>query len=217
MKEEEEGKKKDKEIKILLLGDSSVGKTSIFNRYWKNEFKGNYISSIGVDFQTKIENYKGKKYSMQIFDTAGQERFRSITESYFHLGKGIFIVFDLTNKNSLNNVSTWIELVKEKVENPKFIILGNKDDLTNKQISEDDINEVLAKFSDIKYIRVSAKTGKNIKKAFEAMIDLLDNDIENIENNEDDLIIITNKNEKPKKKPKKININKYGRNQMKCC
>ena len=202
---------KNKVIKILLLGDSNVGKTSIFNRYYTNKFKGNYSSSIGVDFQTKNYNYKDKNYSVHIFDTAGQERFRSITESYYHMGDGIFLVFDLTNQNSLNSIPQWIESINEKVKNKKFIILGNKDDLKRNQISELDINEVLEEFNDIKYIKVSAKDGTNIQKAFEEMIDLLDDD--NNEEEEDE----KKNNEKPTSKLKKKNYNINDKKQMKCC
>jgi small GTP-binding protein len=77
-----------KKYNLLLLGDSNVGKTSIFMKYTQNEFKGNYNSSIGIDFQIKNINYKDKNYSLQIYDTAGQERFRGITKSYYRLARG---------------------------------------------------------------------------------------------------------------------------------
>ena len=199
-----------KKYNLLLLGDSNVGKTSIFMKYTQNEFKGNYNSSIGIDFQVKNINYKDKNYSLHIYDTAGQERFRGITKSYYRLAQGFFIVFDLTNKNSLNSVKDWIDRVKEEVKDFKLIILGNKDDLKKKHIDELEINDVLNDFNDIKFIRVSAKDGKNITKAFNEMIDLLDED--NQEKND-----IENKDESGKKnkgtklKNKKSNLNK------KCC
>ena len=95
------GKENPKEIKLLLLGESNVGKTSIFNRYIYNKITKNTASSIGVDFETKIINYKNQNYKIRLFDTAGQERFQSITYNYYHMGDGFLIVFDLTNEHSL--------------------------------------------------------------------------------------------------------------------
>ena len=181
---------KQKEIKpiikisIILVGDTNVGKTSIFKRYYKNEFKASKNATIGVEFEAKEFKYKGQKYSIQIFDTAGQERFRSLTESYFHLGDGAFVVFDLTNKNSLISISQWIKDVIEKKPSVKMIILGNKDDLKDRQIEEYEINEILEENNISKYIRVSAKNGTNIEKAFEEMIDLFENNNNEEENNE---------------------------------
>jgi len=203
-------KKEDsKKISILLLGDSNVGKTSIFKKFFKNEFKGNYTSTIGVEFLTKEFQYKNKNYSIQFFDTAGQERFRSLTESYYHLGEGFFIVFDLTNKNSLLSIEDWINNVDEKNPNNKKIILGNKDDLEERQIPEEEINDVLDKFSDIQFIRVSAKEGTNIEKAFETMIELFEN--YNNENKEES-IIIENKKQKGNESE-----NKNKKEKNRCC
>ena len=202
---------KQKEIKpiikisIILVGDTNVGKTSIFKRYYKNEFKASKNATIGVEFEAKEFIYKGQKYSIQIFDTAGQERFRSLTESYFHLGDGAFVVFDLTNKNSLISISGWIKNVIEKKPNVKMIILGNKDDLKDRQIPEDEINEVLEENNISNYIRVSAKNGTNIEKAFEEMIDLFENN-----NNEDE------NNENGKVKGQKLE-NKTAKKKLSCC
>ena len=142
-------KGKNKEVKILLLGDSGVGKTSIFKRYIKDEYEGNKTATVGVEFSTKDFIYKNENYKIQLLDTAGQERFRGITKSYYHMGDYYFIVFDLTNKNSLDSLSTWLESLKDEKENPKFIILGNKDDLKNNQIPEDEINKALEKLDNI--------------------------------------------------------------------
>ena len=102
-----------KKLKIIMIGDTNVGKTSIFNRFIYNRFEENQGASIGVDFSTKNYKYKNKNYSITLFDTAGQERFRAIIKSYYHMGQGIFLVFDLSNNNSLNSIPTWIESIKE--------------------------------------------------------------------------------------------------------
>ncbi len=179
---------KPNEYELLLLGDTNVGKTSIFESFIKGTFKENQSASIGVDFETKIFKYKNTNYRIHLYDTAGQERFRAITEGFYHLGKGYFIVFDLTNENSLNSIQYWIDSIKEYSEESKFIILGNKDDLKDKKISDEIINNELNKLKqsennkDLIYLKTSAKKDKNIKKAFETMIDLLVN--ENIPENE---------------------------------
>ena len=188
-------------ISIILVGDTNVGKTSIFKRYYNKEFKESKNATIGVEFQAKEFKYNGKKYTIQIFDTAGQERFRSLTESYFHLGDGAFVVFDLTNKNSLISISEWVKDVKEKKPDIKMLILGNKDDLKNKQISEEEINETLEEYNISKYIRVSAKNGTNIEKAFEEMIDLFENNNNeqgNIENGKEKGMKLENNSSKKK-------------------
>ena len=186
-------------ISIILVGDTNVGKTSIFKRYYNKEFKESKNATIGVEFQSKEFKYNGKKYSIQIFDTAGQERFRSLTESYFHLGDGAFVVFDLTNKNSLISISQWMKDIKEKKPDIKILVLGNKDDLKNKQISEEEINETLEEYNISKYIRVSAKNGTNIEKAFEEMINLFENDNNekgNIENGKEKVLKLNNSTKK---------------------
>ena len=192
------------EVKLLLCGNSGVGKTSIFKRYYENKFEGNYTTSIGIDFQTKEIKYNDKLYSVHLIDTAGEERFRSITSSYFRMA--YLLVFDLTNKNSLMALSSWIESLKEHIEKPKYIILGNKSDLEKNVIPDEEINEVLndkvnLKINDENFIKVSAKTGENINKAFEYILNIIE------QTSDKDKQII-------KQPIKKVKINKK---KMKCC
>ena len=194
------------EVKLLLCGNSGVGKTSIFKRYYENKFEGNYTTSIGIDFQTKEIKYNDKLYSVHLIDTAGEERFRSITSSYFRMAEYYLLVFDLTNKNSLMALSSWIESLKEHIEKPKYIILGNKSDLEKNLIPEQEINEVLndkdnLKINDENFLKVSAKTGENINKTFEYILNIIEQT-----NDKDEQII--------KQPIKKVKINKK---KMKCC
>ena len=198
-------KEKPKEFKILLLGESDVGKTSIFKRYLFNNYEEKMMSTIGVESETKILNYNNKNYSITLIDTTGQERFKSITKSYYHMGDGFFIVFDLTNEDSLNAIEEWIDSIRENKENPKIIILGNKDDLKKNRISEEIINNQLEKYKNMIFIKTSAKTNHNIKEAIKKMIDLLENNInfekhreENKEKKEN--ITLSKKNFKKNKK-----------------
>ena len=189
--------------KLLLLGDTNVGKTSIFERFIKGTFTEIKGASIGIDFETKPFKYKNTNYTIDLYDTAGQERFRSITKVYYKNGEGYFIVFDLTNENSLNSIQYWVDSIKEHLQEPKFIILGNKDDLKDKKISDEIINNELNKIrqsennKDIIYLKTSAKKNTNIKKAFEKMIDLIEN------NN----IIQDKQEQEPKKKHKEKKTN----------
>ena len=197
--------------KVLLCGNSGVGKTSIFKRYFKNEFEGNYNSSIGIDFQTKVIKRKSKQYSIKVFDTAGEERFRSITSSYFRMAEYFLLIFDLTNRNSFDAIPEWIALLKEYVEKPKFMIIGNKSDLEKNKIPDDEINDALEgkeqfKINDENFIKVSAKTGKNINYAFDYLLDLIE---KNIDENDDEEIIIKNK--------QKNKLKKNTKKKMKCC
>ena len=159
-------------IKIILLGDSSVGKTTIFQRFIDNHLEKNSFATVGVEFKLKYYNYHNKNYSIQVFDTAGQERFRSITQAYYKMGQGFFIIFDISNEDSLKSVPYWIDSIYDKViENNNIIILGNKSDL-QVQIADNVIKQTLDKYKKIKFIKTSALNNKNINKAFEEMIDL---------------------------------------------
>ena len=190
-----------KEFNLLLLGETNVGKTSIFERFIKGTFTENKSASIGIDFETKVFKNKQKNYKIHLYDTAGQERFRSITQQYYKNAEGYFIVFDLTNENSLSAIQYWVDTIKEYSKESKFIILGNKDDLTDKKISDEVINDELNKLkqseNNIIYLKTSAKKNKNIIKAFETMIDLLEN--ENI--------IQVEQKQEPKKKHKEKSEN----------
>ena len=136
----------------------------------------NISSSIGVDFETKIIKYRNKKYKIRLFDTAGQERFQSITRSYYHLGDGFLIVFDLTNEHSLNMIQNWIESLQENVEDCKFFIIGNKCDLEDKLIPDDVINTKLKDYNKDKKLlyKTSALKNINIKEVIEKMIDYIE-------------------------------------------
>ena len=116
--------KSSKKIKIILLGDAGVGKSAIFRRFIYNQFQENtYMSTIGADFEIKTIKYKKQNYRVGLFDTAGEERFRSITKSYYQMANACFIIFDLSNENSLKGINFWIDSIKETSENIKFIIL----------------------------------------------------------------------------------------------
>ena len=201
------------EYKLLLIGESNVGKTTIFNKYIFNKLDKNTGSTIGVDFEAKNFTYKKKKYSIKLFDTAGQERFHSVTKAYFHMGDAYLIVFDLTNENSLKAVQNWISALQEEKKDSKFIILGNKNDLKN-QIKQEVINEHLKDYKHL-FIKTSAIKNENIKEAIFKIIDIYESDENNKENddekedNKNEVVIKINKTNK--------NKNNTSRTKAKCC
>ena len=188
------------EIKLILLGESGVGKTSIMMRFAKNKYDDLKNSTICIEYATKILEYKGKSYNIQLLDTVGQEKYRSIINSYYHLGNGFFIVFDLTDEHSLNSVHYWIEDIKEKCKDPDpiIIILGNKSDLINIKISDDIINKELECCKNKIYIETSAKDNINITTAFEQMIDLIEKD-NNLKSDNNTFALSKKKNSKKHK------------------
>ena len=156
-------------IKIILLGDVSVGKTSIIGRYIDNSFDEKYKCTIQVECKTKIidiDSYNAVK--MNIWDTCGQERFRILTKQYYRECHGAIIVFDLTNKKSFDYVKNWIEeLHKYAPENVSIVIVGNKSDLTiEKKVTMEEITKLI-ETNNYLYYNVSAKNGNNISLVFD--------------------------------------------------
>ena len=163
---------KNLKVKLILLGNTSVGKTSLFFRYTTEKFPENYKSTIGIDSQKKGIEYKGYKVDIHIFDSAGQERYKSVTKMYLRNVNGFFLVFDLTNKESLKDLSYWIEEIKSLDDiNNNMIIIGNKKDLNDlRAVTDEDIAQ-FEKDIGHQVIQTSAKTGEGIKEAFDAMIE----------------------------------------------
>ena len=170
-----------KQLSILLLGDCSA-KTKLFQCVCDKKCNDCY-SSVGIDCETEIIKYKNKNYRIILHDTNGQERFQSITQCYYHLGDGFFVVFDLTNEHSLNRIQYFIESLKERIENPKIIILGDSCENKDKIIPENIIKDKLSKYKDIPYIKVSTLKNINIVQSFKMMIELVEGNEGNNEKN----------------------------------
>ena len=160
-------------IKLLIIGDSAVGKTSMLLKYTDNFFPESHLATIGVEFKTKEVEYNGYKIELQIWDTAGQERFKSITKSFFRNANGIIFVYDITQKNSFKNVKDWIKDSEANDYGFQRILVGNKIDLQNKrEVLLEDAKEWADK-KNLEVIEASAKTGANIDKAVMKLIDLI--------------------------------------------
>ena len=126
-------------LKILILGDSSVGKTTLLLKYVDGYFPTIYVATIGVEYKVKKININGININLQIWDTAGQERFRGITKNFLKGADGIIYTYDITNKSSFDSLKNWIMTAEETVEGFKKIIIGNKIDLKEREIKKNDI------------------------------------------------------------------------------
>ena len=154
-------------LNILLVGDANVGKTSILLKYTENFFPNQYQATIGVEYKMKIIKLNNMNIKLQIWDTAGQERYKSIAKNFFHSANGVFLVFDITNKQSFENLNKWIEDVKENSpKDCKYIIIGNKSDLSDQRtISTFEIDNFV-KEKKSSYFEVSAKNDEGLNEAF---------------------------------------------------
>ncbi|XP_036295658.1 ras-related protein Rab-8B isoform X2 [Pipistrellus kuhlii] len=126
-------------FKLLLIGDSGVGKTCLLFRFSEDAFNTTFISTIGIDFKIRTIELDGKKIKLQIWDTAGQERFRTITTAYYRGAMGIMLVYDITNEKSFDNIKNWIRNIEEHASlDVERMILGNKCDMNDKrQVSKE--------------------------------------------------------------------------------
>merc|ERR1712093_607463 len=155
-------------IKLLLIGDSGVGKSCLLCRYSEDIFNNKFITTIGIDFKIRTIELDGKKIKLQIWDTAGQERFRTITQAYYRGAMGILLVFDLTDERSFNNVRTWFSNVEQHAtEGVNKIPIGNKCDWeeSKKVVSQQQALE-LAEELGVPYMETSAKSSINVDEAF---------------------------------------------------
>lgn len=154
--------------KVLLIGNSSVGKTSIMTRFADNIFSPSFITTIGIDFKTKIINVSDSKIKLQIWDTAGQERFQAITTSYYNGANIIIIVYNVCDNESFENVKYWMQTIKNLNCVPGCIILvGNKIDIeTSRKITYSDGFDLANKYN-VPFFECSAKKGTNINSIFE--------------------------------------------------
>ena len=181
--------KYDLMFKILILGDSGVGKSSLFLRYTKNEFNADMRSTIGVEFGLKFLKIEDFQLKIQIWDTAGMERYRSITNAYYKGAKGVIIVYDICRKKSFENVDNWIEDFKSKADEDAVILLiGNKCDLIESREVTMEEAERKAQKNQYGFMETSAKDNNNVQKAFETLFREIvkiyknKNDIQNIQN-----------------------------------
>ena len=157
-------------FKVLLLGNSDVGKSSLLLRYVDSVWSDTFVPTIGVDFKVKTIEIDGKKVKLQIWDTAGQERFRTVVSTYFRGAHGLFLIYDITNRDSFKNLENWlIEIEKNASENVLKILIGNKNDLEDERDIASDEGKAFANRNGMQFIETSAKKNTNVNEAFETL------------------------------------------------
>ena len=167
-----QGSEQDYEFifKVLLLGNSNVGKSSLFLRFVDDIWNDAFVPTIGVDFKIKTFEIDSKKIKMQIWDTAGQERFKNIVASYYRGANGILLIYDVSDKDSFKNLSNWlIEIEKNASKNVLKILIGNKSDLDDKRVITYNQGKEFADTYGLKFIETSAKKNVNVTEAFETL------------------------------------------------
>ena len=164
----------DKICQLLIIGDTSVGKTSLITRYTNGTFKEEYLATVGLDYYSKEEIINNKTINIKIWDTAGQERFKALTQSYFRNAEGVILAFDVTNTSSYDNLKDWIGSIKKNLEGKNIflplIIVGNKIDMEESREVEKENAEQFATENNYKYFETSAKTGEGVDEAVRDLV-----------------------------------------------
>jgi len=160
-------------FKLLIIGDSGVGKSSLLVRFADNHFSGNYITTIGVDFKIRTIEIQGERVKLQIWDTAGQERFRTITSTYYRGTHGVIVVYDVTSGESFANVKRWLHEIDQNCDVVNRILVGNKNDDPERKVV---LTEDARRFADqmgIQLFETSAKDNINVEEMFRAITQLV--------------------------------------------
>ena len=193
----------DEKCQLLIIGDSTVGKTSILSRFANGTFNANYLATVGLDNFTKDETIDDKNVRIKIWDTAGQERYKALTKGFFRNAQGIMIVYDVTNQETYESLKYWIQSIKTHIGDDlahiPIVIIGNKIDSEEREVKTEDA-ENFCKEQNYPYFETSAKTGENIDKTVRFLVKkVIDVNSENKGGNNDNNNIKINKEEHKKK------------------
>uniref|UniRef100_A0A8C1DVG4 Ras-related protein Rab-35 n=1 Tax=Cyprinus carpio carpio TaxID=630221 RepID=A0A8C1DVG4_CYPCA len=156
-------------FKLLIIGDSGVGKSSLLLRFADNTFSGSYITTIGVDFKIRTVEINGEKVKLQIWDTAGQERFRTITSTYYRGTHGVIVVYDVSSAESFVNVKRWLHEINQNCDDVCRILVGNKNDDPASKVVETNDAQKFAEQMGIRLFETSAKENINVEDLGEAV------------------------------------------------
>ena len=200
--------------KIIIVGDSGVGKSNILGRYINNIFKQDTKSTVGVEFASKKIKANGVNIKLQIWDTAGQERYRSITSAYYRGSKGCFIVYDISSMHTFESVEKWYEeVLKSGEKDISVILIGNKCDLENERKVTVEMGENKARNLNCPFFETSALNNIHIEDVFQNIAENIYNrckNEKNLDDDDDDYEIVP-------KDDKNININTDAKKEKKCC
>jgi small GTP-binding protein len=158
--------KYDHLFKLLIIGESGVGKTCLLLRFTDDSFTANHLTTIGIDFKIKIINLDDKQIKLQIWDTAGQERFRTITKTYYKGAHGIILTYDVTDENSFKNIRNWVKQIEQNAQsNVCKVLVGNKCDREDRKISYEEGAKLASEFK-MQFFETSAKSNYNVNETF---------------------------------------------------
>ena len=187
MDDDDDFEENERRINIMILGNSKVGKTCFILRYTDNIFQEVYLSTIGIDFKTKTETVDNKQYKIYLYDTTGQEKYKSIALNIIKNAQGIILMYDITDRESFESIPEWIKSIKDaKGSNFPMILLGNKLDKEDVRVIKEKEGKELADEYKIKFFETSNKTGTNIQEAGMALVNEILK-INNLENRESKL------------------------------
>lgn len=161
-------------FKLLIIGNSSVGKTSFLFRYADDTYTSAFVSTVGIDFKVKTVYRNDKRMKLQIWDTAGQERYRTITTAYYRGAMGFILMYDITNEESYNAVQDWATQIKTySWDNAQVILVGNKCDMEDERVVAPDKGKHLADQLGFEFFEASAKENIQVKQVFERLVDII--------------------------------------------
>ena len=162
-----QNKKRPLEVKIITLGDSHVGKSSLIFKFIEDTFSSSYMSTVGFDLKFKTIKINNEEIKVMIFDTAGQERFRSLASNYIRKANGILLVYDISDKNTFLNIENWMTNIKEESSDTiPIILIGNKCDLDDQRKIQKEEGEQFANNNNLKFFETSCKDGDNVENCF---------------------------------------------------
>lgn len=161
----------DYAFKVVMVGDSGVGKTNILSRFTRNEFNVQSKATIGVEFATKPIHMEGNTIKLQIWDTAGQERYRAVTSAYYRGAVGALLVYDITERSTFNKVESWLKELRDHTEDDIVVMLvGNKSDMLNERTVETDEAEAFSVQHKLLFIETTALDATNVETAFQQIV-----------------------------------------------
>ncbi|KAI6179800.1 hypothetical protein M3Y98_00650000 [Aphelenchoides besseyi] len=188
-------------VKIVLIGDSGVGKSNLLSRFTRNEFNIDQKSTIGVEFATRSVQVDGKIIKSQIWDTAGQERYRAITKAYYRGAAGALLVYDITKHQSYENVERWLQELRDYADqNVEVMLVGNKSDLRHLRAVPTEEAAAYAESNHLSFIETSALDSTNVEKAFTCIITEIYRSVQQEQKSLEQSNIIIPTEEEPKQK-----------------
>jgi len=174
-------------IKIVLIGDSNVGKSSLIHRFIEDSYSADQPNTVGVDFFAKKAQVAGKTYTVQVWDTAGQERFKAMVRTYFRSASAAILVFDLTKKISFDHIDEWLNEIQEDLDtNAPIVLVGSKADLQQQRVIAEDVARSFAEKRGLLYFEASAMSSQNVQQLFRTAIEKVVEGYMNPDNKKDE-------------------------------